>query len=112
VQCDQVYGRFDVPNFRQREEGSGEVAVFCCPPPGNDRLQLDFALITRKGTLMATYSPTELLNKWKRNELTAEQALGYLLQSFLTHSDRQTDIEARVRRLEQAVNANLGPRKQ
>jgi len=61
---------------------------------------------------MSTYSPTELLQKWKRNELTAEQALGYLLQNVLTLSDRLIDIEKRVRRLEQTVPTTPDPRGQ
>jgi hypothetical protein len=48
-----------------------------------------------------------LLQKWKLGELTAEQALGYLLQNVLVLEQRQTAMEKRLPPLEQRMNAKL-----
>ena len=58
-----------------------------------------------KGTMMSTYSVVELLQKWKLGELTAEQALGYLLQNMSALVQRLTDAEKRIQHLEQRMNA-------
>ena len=54
---------------------------------------------------MSTYSVVELLQKWKLGELTAEQALGYLLQNMSGLVQRLTDAETRIQHLEQRMNA-------
>ena len=54
---------------------------------------------------MSTYTVPELLQKWKLGELTAEQALGHVLQNFLTLIQRQTETEKRLQRIEQQLNA-------
>ena len=54
---------------------------------------------------MSTYSISELIQKWKLEELSAEQALGYLLQNCLTLLQRQSETEKRVQQLEQRLNA-------
>ena len=55
--------------------------------------------------MMSTYSVVELLQKWKLGELTAEQALGYLLQNMSGLVQRLTDAEKRIQHLEQRMNA-------
>ena len=55
--------------------------------------------------MMSTYSVVELLQKWKLGELTAEQALGYLLQNMSALVQRLTDAEKRIQHLEQRMNA-------
>ena len=52
----------------------------------------------------STYSLTELLRLWRLGELTAEQAVGHLLQNLAPLQQRQTDQEKRLRRLEEAIN--------
>ncbi len=54
--------------------------------------------------MMATYSVTDLWQKWKLGELTVEQAFGFLLQNVLTLFDRQADQEKRLRAVEQQLN--------
>ena len=51
---------------------------------------------------MSSYSTHELLSLWAKGDLTAEQAVGHLIQNHLTLSQRQTEIEQRLRRLEAA----------
>jgi hypothetical protein len=50
---------------------------------------------------MSTYSPSELLSKWKKSELSLEQAIGYLLQHVFDFGQRLVAIEKRLRELEQ-----------
>jgi hypothetical protein len=50
---------------------------------------------------MSTYSIITLLQLWKQNEITTEQAMGYTLQHIATLTERQTELEKRFRRLEQ-----------
>jgi len=54
---------------------------------------------------MSTYSVPELLQKWTLGELTAEQALGYLLQNMSALLQRLTEAEKRIQQLEQRMNA-------
>jgi hypothetical protein len=49
----------------------------------------------------STYSLSELLRKWRKNELTLEQAIGHLLQHLIAFDTRLTEIEKRLRNLEQ-----------
>jgi hypothetical protein len=49
----------------------------------------------------STYSLSELLRKWRKNELTTEQAIGHLLQHLTTFATRLTEIEKRLHNLEQ-----------
>ena len=51
---------------------------------------------------MSTYPIQELLRLWRQGKLTAEQAVGYLLQNLLPWSQRLAELEKRVRQLEQA----------
>jgi hypothetical protein len=57
---------------------------------------------------MSTYTLTDLLHKWRRGELTAEQLAGHLLQHLLAHDERLTDVEKRLRPLEQAAAKPMG----
>ena len=50
---------------------------------------------------MSTYSLPDLLQQWAQGNLTAEQAIGHLLQNLLTLAQRLTDLEKRLRQLEQ-----------
>ncbi len=50
---------------------------------------------------MSTYSLPDLLQQWARGNLTADQAIGHLLQNLLTLAQRLTELENRLRQLEQ-----------
>jgi hypothetical protein len=49
----------------------------------------------------STYSLSELLRKWGKNELTTDQAIGHFFQHFIALATRLTEIEKRLRNLEQ-----------
>ena len=49
----------------------------------------------------STYSLSELLRKWGKNELTIEQAIGHFFQHLTAFATRLTEIEKRLRNLEQ-----------
>jgi hypothetical protein len=42
---------------------------------------------------MSTYSISDLLALWRKNELTADQGIGYMLQNLLTISQRLAALE-------------------
>lgn len=48
---------------------------------------------------MSTYTIEEVLQKWKLEEITAEQAVGHLLQNLQHVSDRVSLVERRVEKL-------------
>jgi len=50
---------------------------------------------------MSTYSPPDLLQQWAQGNLTADQAAGHVLQNLVTLLQRLTDLEKRLRLLEQ-----------
>ena len=50
---------------------------------------------------MSTYSLPDLLQQWAQGKLTTEQAVGHVLQNMLTFAQRLTDLEKRLRQLEQ-----------
>ena len=50
---------------------------------------------------MATYPTAELLQRWKQQTLTQEQAIGQLLQHIDELKQRLTELEQRLRQLEQ-----------
>ncbi len=50
---------------------------------------------------MATYATAELLQRWKQQTLTEEQAIGQLLQHIDELNQRLTELEQRLRLLEQ-----------
>ena len=50
---------------------------------------------------MSTYSLPDLLQQWIQGNLTTEQAVGHVLQNLLTLAQRLTDLEKRLRQLEQ-----------
>ena len=50
---------------------------------------------------MSTYSLPDLLQQWTQGNLTAEQAIGHLLQNLLPLMQRLADLEKRLRQLEQ-----------
>lgn len=52
---------------------------------------------------MSTYSIPELMQLWRRGDLTAEQAVGYILQNLVPWHERLIDLEKRVRQLEQVL---------
>ena len=49
----------------------------------------------------STYPPQTLLEKWKKGEMTAEMAVGHLVQHLLDH-------EARLQVLEKQLNQQRG----
>lgn len=51
----------------------------------------------------STYTLTELLRLWRLGDLTAEQAVGHLLQNLIPLYQRQSEQESRLRRLEEAL---------
>jgi len=51
---------------------------------------------------MSTYATTELLQRWKQQTLTQEQAIGQLLQHIDELKQRLTELEQRLRQLEQS----------
>ena len=53
---------------------------------------------------MSTYSFVELLQKWKLDELTAEQAMGYVLQQLAGWEQRQLALEKRLPPVEPSKN--------
>ena len=54
--------------------------------------------LKRKGYKMSTYPLSELLHLWKRGELTAEQAIGYMLQHLPDFEERLTALQTGRRR--------------
>ncbi len=50
---------------------------------------------------MSTYSLPDLLHRWTQGNLTAEQAVGHVLQNLVPLLQRLTDLEKRLRQLEQ-----------
>ncbi|MEM7802982.1 MAG: hypothetical protein AAF633_27580 [Chloroflexota bacterium] len=48
---------------------------------------------------MSTYTIEEILQKWNLEEITAEQAIGHLLQNIQRLSDRTSLVERRVDKL-------------
>ena len=50
---------------------------------------------------MSTYSPPDLLQQWAQGNLTADQAVGHLIQNLIPLLHRLTDLEKRLRLLEQ-----------
>lgn len=51
---------------------------------------------------MAAYSPEKLLQLWKQEEVTAEQAIGQLLQLVIALQQSLQQVEQRLRAVEQA----------
>jgi hypothetical protein len=54
---------------------------------------------------MSTHTIPELLQLWKLGELTAEQAMGYLLQNMVALEQRQLALEKRLPPAEPPRNA-------
>ena len=50
---------------------------------------------------MSTYTTAELLQRWKQQTLTQEQAIGQLLQHIDELKQRMTEFDQRLRLLEQ-----------
>lgn len=51
----------------------------------------------------STYPIPELLKRWERSELSAEQIIGYLLQNLLHLTHRLAEVEKRLRQLEASL---------
>jgi hypothetical protein len=49
----------------------------------------------------STYTLAELLRKWGKQELTVEQAIGHFCQHLTAFATRLSEIEKRLRTLEQ-----------
>lgn len=49
---------------------------------------------------MSTYTLPELLQLWRKGELTVEQLAGHLLQHLLGVSQQLAEVEKRLRQLE------------
>ena len=50
---------------------------------------------------MSTYTIPELIQLWRKGELTIEQAVGHLLQNLLALVQWRAEVEKRLRQLEQ-----------
>jgi len=50
---------------------------------------------------MSTYSPLDLFHQWTQGHMTAEQAVGHVLQNLLIVVQRLSELEKRLRQLEQ-----------
>jgi hypothetical protein len=61
-----------------------------------------FTLPHRKEQSMAAYSPEKLLQLWKQEEVTADQAIGQLLQLVIALYQSLQQVEQRLRTVEQA----------
>ena len=53
--------------------------------------------------MMSTYPVDDLLHRWKLGELSAEQAIGHLLQHLLALTQQLADLERRLRQCEQRL---------
>jgi hypothetical protein len=56
---------------------------------------------------MATYTVEKLWQLWKQDQVTAEQAVGYLLQNVLVLEQQIQALEKRVKVLEQAAQGKV-----
>ncbi len=54
---------------------------------------------------MSTYSIQELLDLWAQSRLTAEQAVGHLIQNFVGLAKRLSRLEDRIKALEQTPHS-------
>ena len=52
---------------------------------------------------MATHSIPVLWSLWQKGELSAEQAIGYMLQNLVAFFQWRAEVEKRLRRLEQSA---------
>ena len=50
---------------------------------------------------MSTYPAPDLLRLWSLGEVTPEQTIGHLVQHLVTITQRLTELEKRLRQLEQ-----------
>ena len=50
---------------------------------------------------MSTYPASDLLRLWSLGEVTPEQTIGHLVQHLVTITQRLTDLEKRLRQVEQ-----------
>lgn len=60
---------------------------------------------------MSTYAIEEVLQKWKLEEMTTEQAVGHLLQNLQQVSDRVSLVERRVETLYRERRADSAKKK-
>ncbi len=56
---------------------------------------------------MSFYTPSELLRLWQREQLTAEQALGHVLQIVHAQQQMLQAQQQRLRNLEQQLAARI-----
>lgn len=57
---------------------------------------------------MATYTPPDLIQRWAKGDLTADQAIGHIMQNQLALFNRQNELEKRLRALEQPPRPEEG----
>ena len=50
---------------------------------------------------MSTPPIDELMKRWRQGEITAEQAVGYMMQHLVALSQWRPEVEKRLRQLEQ-----------
>ena len=50
---------------------------------------------------MSTPPIDELMKRWRQGEITAEQAVGYMMQHLVALSQWRPEVENRLRQLEQ-----------
>ena len=56
---------------------------------------------------MSTYPLSELLHRWSLGELTAEQAIGHLMQHLQAQEKRLAEAVNRIHQLEQRPTAKV-----
>ena len=52
---------------------------------------------------MSTYTPLDLLRRWQQEDLTADQAIGHVLQIILAQQQMLQAQQQRLRTLEQRL---------
>ncbi|HMN31640.1 MAG TPA: hypothetical protein PKE45_26060 [Caldilineaceae bacterium] len=57
---------------------------------------------------MSTHPIPELMQLWHKGELTAEQAVGYMMQHWVEWVQWRAEVEKRLRQLEQAASKPQG----
>ena len=50
---------------------------------------------------MSTHPIPDLMQLWRKGDLTAEQAVGHMLQNWVILQQQLADLEKRLRQLEQ-----------
>ena len=55
---------------------------------------------------MSSYTPSDLLRRWQQEDLTADQAIGHLLQLMLAQQQLVQALQQRLRTLEHRLTTD------